>query len=83
MPTALMIAHGTAVRALEASSLICTEASKPPKMDGKFMSAACMTRNSVRPVPIVHRGARKLSTNAKPFGHPLTDRRGCVSLRCG
>ncbi len=29
-PTALIIAQGTAVRALAASSLICTEASKAP-----------------------------------------------------
>ena len=30
IPTELMIAQGTAVRAFEASSLMCTEASNPP-----------------------------------------------------
>ena len=30
MPTAFMMAQGTAVRAFDASSLMCTEASKPP-----------------------------------------------------
>ncbi len=45
MPTALTSAQGTAVRALDASSLMCTEASKPPAGD---MSVSSMQENEGR-----------------------------------
>ncbi len=63
-----MIAHGTAVAALDASSLMCTHESKEPigadeeidKHQGRGY------------LQIVHTGERKLRMKAKPFVQPLT-----------
>lgn len=65
---ALTIAQGTAVAALDASSLICTLESKEP---GHRVSVY-LTEMKIKFVQIVHRGARKLKINAYPSGQPLT-----------
>lgn len=74
MLTVVTIAHGTTTRALEASSLMWTEESKPPigaNASAKGNQHAALVGVMWRfGVPMVQSGARKLSTNAKPLGHP-------------
>jgi len=64
------IPQGTAVAALEASSLICTLESNEPE---GLMNVRCLIRIKTG-LPIAHAGARKLRMKANPLGQPFTDK---------
>lgn len=66
MPMAPTIAHGTAVAALLASSLIWTLESKEPVA----LSASICLRERLD-LHIVHRGERKLRMKANPLAYPF------------
>ncbi len=70
---AQMMAHGTAVAALEASSEIWTLESNEPVGQGKRISV-CATAIIDKPkyVHMVQTGAMKLNIKAKPFGQSYT-----------
>ena len=68
MPQAPIIAHGTAMLAFVASSLMCKDESNAP---GKTLGHKPMRRRKQN-LPMDHKGARKLRMKAKPFGHPYT-----------
>ena len=64
------MAHGTAVAAFDASSLIWTLESNEPGYTTNAINASS-PRESGKNSQIVHSGAKKLKMNAYPAGHPL------------
>lgn len=74
MPMAQTIAYGTAVAALDASSLMWTLESKEPALEYRELeNFEEETKTQKYHAQIVHSGARKLRINAYPDGQSYTE----------